>query len=161
MLFFFPKISQICPNLAKFCWIFNFRQIWPKFFGIFPKCSIFLKFRIILPLSCPYPAPYPPPIRNRRSFAGFWSRSVCCHLASSCARPAAALREKWCWTCFFNRKVGSKIGANVCWKFEVWPVHKHVNIADLAKSFPTSVWYLLAIGLDTADEDPIKAPDYL
>ena len=33
-----------------------------------------LKSRIILP-------PILPPIRNRRSFAGFWSRSVCCPLA--------------------------------------------------------------------------------
>ena len=40
-----------------------------------------------------YPAPIPPPIRNRRSFARFWSRSVYCPLASSCARPAAALRD--------------------------------------------------------------------
>ena len=40
-----------------------------------------------------YPAPIPPPIRNRRSFAGFWSRSVCLFLASSSARPAAALRD--------------------------------------------------------------------
>ena len=41
-----------------------------------------------------YPAPIPPPIRNRRSFAGFWSRSMCLFLASSSARPAAALRDK-------------------------------------------------------------------
>jgi len=40
-----------------------------------------------------YPALIPPLIQNRRSFAGFWSRSVCCHLASSSARPAAALRD--------------------------------------------------------------------
>ena len=42
-----------------------------------------------------YPALIPPLIQNRRSFAGFWSRSVCLFLASSSARPsfAAALRD--------------------------------------------------------------------
>ena len=41
-----------------------------------------------------YPALIPPLIQNRRSFAGFWSRSVCLFLASSSARPAAALRDQ-------------------------------------------------------------------
>ena len=36
-----------------------------------------------------YPVLIPPLIQNRRSFAGFWSRSVYCpSLASSSARPA-------------------------------------------------------------------------
>ena len=78
---FFSKNSQILP---EFCWIFaKFDQI---FSGFFQNAAFFWNSE----LSCPYP----PPIRNRRSFAGFWSRSVCCPLASSSARPqAAALRD--------------------------------------------------------------------
>ena len=47
--------------------------------------------------------------------------------------------------------------ANFCWSFEVRAVQKHVNIVDLVKSSPTSIYYLLAnIGVDTAENEPLK-----
>ena len=77
---FFSKNSQILP---EFCWIFaKFDQI---FSGFFQNAAFFWNHELSSPLS--------PPIRNRRSFARFWSRSMYCHLASSSARPAAALRD--------------------------------------------------------------------
>ena len=33
----------------------------------------------------------------------------------------------------------------------------HVNLVDLVKSFPTSIYYVLAkIGVDTAENEPLK-----
>ena len=68
--------------------LLNFNEISPEFHRNFTEFAVpSLKFRCVLP--------YPDPIRNRRSSAGIWSRSVCCPLASNCARPAAALRDKY------------------------------------------------------------------
>ena len=82
MLFFFlSKFRNFCQNFAEFS------PNLTKFFRDFSKMQHFSEIPN-------YPAPIPPPIRNRRSFAGFWSRSVCLFLASSSARPqAAALRD--------------------------------------------------------------------
>ena len=36
-------------------------------------------------------------------------------------------------------------------------VHKHVNLVDLVKSFPTGIYYLLAkIGVDIEENEPNK-----
>ena len=78
---FFPKFRKFCQNFAEFS------PNLTKFFRDFSKMQHFSEIPN-------YPALIPPLIRNRRSFAGFWSRSVCCHLASSSARPAAALRDR-------------------------------------------------------------------
>ena len=44
-----------------------------------------------------------------------------------------------------------------CWNFEVWAVQKYADLVDLVKSFPTSIYYLLAkIGVDTAENEPLK-----
>ena len=81
-MLFFSKISQILSEFAEFS------PNLTKFFRDFSKMQHFSEIPN-------YPAPIPPPIRNRRSFARFWSRSVYCHLASSSARPqAAALRDR-------------------------------------------------------------------
>ena len=33
-----------------------------------------------------------------------------------------------------------KFVTKICWNIEVWAVQKHVNLADLVKSFPTSIY---------------------
>ena len=78
-MLFFPKIRKICQNFAEFS------PNLTKFFRDFSKMQHFSEITNYPP---PYPSPIPPPIRNRRSFARFWSRSVCLFLASSSARPA-------------------------------------------------------------------------
>ena len=36
-------------------------------------------------------------------------------------------------------------------------MHKRVNLVDLVKSFPSSIYYLLAkFGFDTAENEPLK-----
>ena len=81
---FFPLFF---PKFRKFCQIFaEFSQNLTNFFRDFSKMQHFSEITN-------YPALIPPLIQNRRSFAGFWSRSVCLFLASSSARPAAALRD--------------------------------------------------------------------
>ena len=38
-----------------------------------------------------------------------------------------------------------------------WAVQKRVSLADLVKSFQTSIYFLLAkLGFDTADNGPLK-----
>ena len=40
---------------------------------------------------------------------------------------------------------------------EVWAVQKHVNLVDLVKGFPTSIYYLIAKNdFDTAQNEPLK-----
>ena len=44
-----------------------------------------------------------------------------------------------------------------CWKIDVWAVQKHVNLADLVKSFRTNFYFLLPnVGVDTAENEPSK-----
>ena len=43
------------------------------------------------------------------------------------------------------------------WNFEIWAVQKYVNRLDLAKSFHTSMHYVLAkIGFDTSENEALK-----
>ena len=65
-LSFFARISMIFSGISR-----NLRSL----FEIPPFPDVSHRFRF------------------RRSSAGIWTRSVCCVLASSCARPAAALRD--------------------------------------------------------------------
>ena len=39
----------------------------------------------------------------------------------------------------FNFENAKKL-TNICWNIEVWAVQKHVNLVDLVKSFPTSIY---------------------
>ena len=41
------------------------------------------------------------------------------------------------------------------WYFEIWAVQKYVNLVDLVKSFPTSI-YWQKIGVDTAENEPLE-----
>ena len=43
---------------------------------------------------------------------------------------------KWNWNIlnYFAKKLDI-----ICWHFEVWTVHKYVNLVDLVTSFPTSI----------------------
>ena len=43
------------------------------------------------------------------------------------------------------------------WNFEIWAVQKYAYLVDLVKSFPTSIYLVLAkIGVDTAENEPSK-----
>ena len=43
------------------------------------------------------------------------------------------------------------------WNFEIWAVQKHVNLVDLIKSFPTSIYLQnFKIGVDTAENEPLE-----
>ena len=37
-------------------------------------------------------------------------------------------------------KKSQKFVTKICWNIEVWAVQKHVNLADLVKSFPTNIY---------------------
>ena len=50
----------------------------------------------------------------------------------------------------------AKKKTDFCWNIEVWAVQKHVNLVDLAKSFPTSRYLLAEFSFDAAENEPLE-----